>query len=310
MYVFSFFREMAPALHLAISDDLLHWRELNRQEPILESNVGVKYWRDPFIIQAEDGVFHLLCTDGWSSTNIVHASSKDLINWSSQELIPVMYDFPSAKNAWAPEAVYDRTKQEYLIFWSSNVPDAFPEHKDKPKTYENHRIYACTTKNFVTFSPTRIYFDPSFNCIDASINFRQGMYLMAFKDERGENPYFPTDLARKMVLTATAKSLDEKWQINYNPISKTTYSPITSNDKESWAEGPCVFWDNQTQKWWVFYEYFRKHQYGASFSVDGLNWTRIDEQLHFPEGAKHGTIFEVNNKIVIETLRKFDLPFD
>ncbi len=55
---------MAPALHLAISDDLLTWKEITDEEPVLESKVGTKYWRDPFVIQAEDGTFHLLCTDG------------------------------------------------------------------------------------------------------------------------------------------------------------------------------------------------------------------------------------------------------
>ena len=131
MYVFCFFREFAPALHLAISNDLLHWNELNGQEPILEPEVGGKYWRDPFIIQAHDGLFHLLCTDGWASPYIAHASSSNLIDWSPQELLHVMKSFPSAQNAWAPEACYDRERKDFLVFWSSTVSDAFPMHENK-----------------------------------------------------------------------------------------------------------------------------------------------------------------------------------
>ena len=310
MYVFCFFREFAPALHFAISSDLLHWGELNRQEPILESQVGAKYWRDPFIIGSESGTFHLLCTDGWESPNIIHASSTNLIDWSEQQVIPVMKDFPLAKNAWAPEACFDQQRQEFRIFWSSTVPTAFPSHKDKQKGYLNHRIYSCTTKDFITFSKTELYFDPGFNCIDASINYSKGQYLMAFKDERGENGYFLDELARKHVLTATTSDLNGPWEIRKEPISKTSYSPTQSNDKITWTEGPCVFRNTQKDEWWVFFEYFRAHQYGLVKSTNGNSWEDMDKQLYFPPGAKHGTIFEVTNPEVIRGLRALHLPFD
>jgi beta-xylosidase len=303
MFVFSFFREMVPALHLAISDDLLVWKEITDEEPILESNVGNLYWRDPFIIQVEDGSFHLLCTDGWASANIVHASSKDLLAWSPQDVLPVMEDFPGAKNAWAPEACYDRQAKDYVIFWSSTVPDAFPDHANKPEDYQNHRIYACRTADFKTYSKTHIFFDPGFNCIDASINFNNGKYLMAFKDERGNNKYFPGELARKHVLVAWSGTLGGPWSIVEQPASRSSHDDDTPNDVKTWAEGPCVFWDTRGKEWWIFYEYFRSQRYGAVRSKDGVRWTNVDAKLSFPTCVKHGTVFEVMDADVIRKLK-------
>ncbi|MBN2151449.1 MAG: glycoside hydrolase family 43 protein [Candidatus Lokiarchaeota archaeon] len=291
MYCFSFFREMAPALHLAISSDLLSWIEVTDEEPVLESNVGALYWRDPFIMRAEDGTFHLLCTDGWTSPNIVHASSRDLISWSEQDLLPVMHDFPGAKNAWAPEACYDREAGEYVIFWSSTVPDAFPEHPNKPTDYQNHRIYACRTKDFKAYTKTALFFDPGFNCIDASIDHDGSRYLMAFKDERGNNAYFPDEPARKHVLAAWSESLSSAWSVVDDPVSISSYGSGVSNDLRMWAEGPSVFWDARGKEWWIFYEYFRSQRYGAARSKDGLRWDNVDDKLSFPPGTKHGTVF-------------------
>nr|MDO8113908.1 glycoside hydrolase family 43 protein [Candidatus Sigynarchaeota archaeon] len=303
MYVFCFFREFAPALHLAISSDLLTWKERNEEMPILESKVGAGYWRDPFIIQATDGIFHLLCTDGWSSPDIVHASSHDLLEWSEQDVIHVMQEFHTARNSWAPEAVYDRETREYYIFWSSTVGTAFLEPKNKPSDYKNHRIYACATTDFKSFSKTRLFFDPGFNCIDASINHEGKTYLMAFKDERGNDPHAPGELTRKHILVATSPSLDGPWKIQDKPVSKTILEKDGSNGMTTWAEGPCVFWNQRSREWWIFYEYFRSQRYGAVKSKDGARWETVDALLSFPPGVKHGTVFEVHDAEIIRKLK-------
>ncbi len=305
MYCFSFFREMAPALHLAISDDLLAWTEVTDEEPVLESKVGNLYWRDPFIIQAEDGTFHLLCTDGWASTNIVHASSKNLLSWSPQDVVPVMEAYPSAKNAWAPEACYDRQAKDYVVFWSSTVPDAFPEHANKPEDYRNHRIYACRTKDFKVYSKTTLFFDPGFNCIDASINHDISRYLMAFKDERGDNKYYSGERARKHVLVARSSAIGGPWTIGEQPVSRSSYDDDAPNEVKAWAEGPSVFYDPRGKEWWIFYEYFRSQKYGAVRSKDCVHWTNMDAKLSFPPGVKHGTAFEIIDADVIRKLKAY-----
>lgn len=310
MYVFSFFRELAPALHLAISTDMHKWTELNKQEPVLWSKVGAKYWRDPFIIKGKDGLFHLLCTDGWESRDIIHATSTNLVDWNHQDVIPVMEGYPTARNAWAPEACLDERSGNYFIFWSSTVDAAFPGDKGKPDDYKNHRIYGSTTSDFKRFSPSKPFFDPGYNCIDASISYHDGTYLMAFKDERGENSYKPSELARKHVLVARARSIDGPWEVGRQPISRTRIVDGEGNQKETWAEGPCVLFDKVSREWWVFFEYFRSHRYGGARSKDGITWQDVGDILHFPPHAKHGTIFEVHDRAVIEALEGINLPYD
>ncbi len=78
MYLFSYFREFAPALHLAMSDDLLNWTDLSEEEPLLEPQLGERYWRDPCIFRDMNGVFHLFCTNSWHSQSIDHATSQNL----------------------------------------------------------------------------------------------------------------------------------------------------------------------------------------------------------------------------------------
>jgi hypothetical protein len=53
----------------------------------------------------------------------------------------------------------------------------------------------------------------------------------------------------------------------------------------------------------VFYEYFRAMRHGAAKSADGETWQNIDDAVHFPEFAKHGTIFEVNDGEILQSLR-------
>lgn len=304
MYFFSYFREFVGALHLAYSYDLFNWTDLTPEEPLLEAQVGGKYWRDPFIMRDQTGMFRLLCTDGWNSPDIILSSSKDLVHWSEQQVIPVMADFPSCQNAWAPECCYNYLKREYMLFWSSTVPAMFGFTPDKSKEYRNHRIFACTTKDFQSFSKTKLYFDPGFNCIDASIAFHDGRYLMAFKDERGDNPYYKTQIARKHILIASTKHLDGNWLFSTTPISPSKFSQEKDlpNVKELWAEGPSIFWDQSSSQWFVFFEYFRAHQYDVLVSTDGVTWNHPIQKLKMPEGVKHGTVFEVKEESILTGL--------
>jgi hypothetical protein len=305
MFVFSYFREFSPALHLAISEDLCNWEDLSAEGPVLEPQIGDKYWRDPFIIRDRNNAFHLLCTNSWHSQSIDHASSPNLLDWSVQETLPVMADYPNAKNTWAPEAIFDAEHQEYRIFWSSTVEDAFPEQSNKPKTYLNHRIYSCSTVDFQTYSDTELFFDPGFNCIDASIGYHNSVFLMAFKDERGENEAFPDEVARKHVLVATSTTLQGPWTLQPAPISPSSFRENHPNNKQLWAEAPSIFWHEAAQEWWVFYEYFRAMRYGAAKSADGESWQNMDDAVHFPELAKHGTVFEVHEEEIIQKLRSW-----
>ena len=170
-YLFSYFvGNGEDGLHLARSDDGFHLRALNGGKSFLKPQVGnSKLMRDPCLLYGPGGTFQLVWTDSWDSRTIGHASSKDLLHWSTQQAIPVMAHESKALNCWAPEVVYDEAKQQYVVFWSTTIPGRFPQTDGIGDGKYNHRIYATTTKDFKTFTPTKLFFDGGFNVIDATM---------------------------------------------------------------------------------------------------------------------------------------------
>jgi hypothetical protein len=83
--------------------------------------------RDPFLAPGPDGNWRLLRTWGWTRgetggrLKIGYSSSKDLIHRTPQREIPVLENEPQARNAWAPEAVWDSQVNERKIFFLIRV---------------------------------------------------------------------------------------------------------------------------------------------------------------------------------------------
>src|ERR1035437_2320469 len=178
VYVYTSFHEPATeGLRLLYSKDAYHWTDFNKI--FIKPEVGdAKIMRDASIIQGPDGTFHLVWTTGWKNDQgIGYASSKDLIHWSQQQHINVMAYEPATVNAWAPELFYDDEMQQFLIVWASCIPNRFAKGEEDENN--NHRLYYTTTKDFKTFTPTKLFLDPGFSVIDAEIVKRgKGDYIL------------------------------------------------------------------------------------------------------------------------------------
>ena len=109
--------------------------------------------------------------------------SRDLLNWSEQQYIPVMEHEGKAQNCWAPEIYYDEAKKEFMVFWSSTIPGRFPETDGTGDGKNNHRMYCVTSKDMEHFSESRLLYDPGFNSIDGTLLKQGDRYLMFLKDE-------------------------------------------------------------------------------------------------------------------------------
>lgn len=72
------------------------------------------------------------------------------------------------------------------------------------------------------------------------------------------------------------------------PYSKAS-KPITG---DYWAEGPTAVKIKDT--WYVYFDKYMDHKYGAVSSKDLENWTDISNQVTFPKGLRHGTVFTVS----------------
>lgn len=286
-YLFSYFvGNGEDGLHLAYSYDGMKWDALNDNKSFLKPAVGGdKLMRDPCVISGSDGKFHMVWTVSWNEKGIGYASSKDLIQWTDQKYIPVMEHEPNAKNCWAPEVFYDKTSSQYLIFWSTTIPGRFPETEKNGDDNYNHRMYYITTKDFNTFSKTKLLYNQGFNVIDGTLINENGKYFLFLKDET-RHP------AEKNIRVATSSYLEK----NYTIPSK----PITG---DYWAEGPTPL--KIGDYWIVYFDKYRKNKMGAVRSKNMENWEDISTQIDFPKGTRHGTIFTVK-KAIVEKLKNLN----
>ncbi len=286
VYMFSFFQGNGEdGLHLAYSHYGYTWTALKNNESFLTPEVGEdKLMRDPCIIKGPDGKFHMVWTVSWHEKGIGYANSEDLINWSEQKYIPVMEHEPDANNCWAPEVFYDEKQGLYMIYWATTIPGRFPETEDSGDNGLNHRMYFVTTADFEEFSETKLLYDQGFNVIDAVITTHQDEYIMFLKNET------KVPEAEKNIRIARSKNLTE----GYGPAS----DPITIN----WVEGPTV--TKIDDQWVVYFDMYTKHRMGAVASSDLENWGDISDQIHFPEGTRHGTVFKTSQKILDNLLNQ------
>ena len=285
-YLFSYFMGNGEdGIHLAYSYDGLKWEALNDNKSYLTPEVGSdKLMRDPCVISGPDGKFHMVWTVSWKEKGIGYASSGDLINWSEQKYIPVMEHEANARNCWAPEIFYDEASEQFMIFWSTTIPGRFPETEKTGDDKYNHRMYYVTTKDFIEFSKTKLFYNQGFNVIDGTLINENGKYVLFLKDET-RHP------AEKNIRIATSSELTKYYSIPTKPITG-----------DYWAEGPTPL--KIGEYWMVYFDKYRKHNMGAVRSKDLKNWEDISDQVKFPKGTRHGTVFTVQ-KEVIEKLKKY-----
>ena len=277
-YIFTSFRGNGEnGLHLACSRDGLKWTALNDDKPYLAPKVGGRLMRDPCIIQGPDGLFHMVWTSSWRDKGIGVAHSKDLINWTAQKFVPVMKHEPTAQNCWAPEITWDGDGKQYVIYWATTIGRL----AKGPEKITGHRIYCTTTKDFKEYSKTKLFFDPGFNVIDSTIVKDGGKYVMILKDER--NP-------GKNLSVSTSDKVTGPWSRPSKPFSP----------KGLWVEGATCL---KVNRWWyVYYDAYRKHRYGAMRTKDFKSWENVTDKLEVPKGMRHGTVLTVSSAVLDKLL--------
>jgi hypothetical protein len=278
VYMFSYFKGNGEdGLHFASSTDGFAWQTVKNDASFLKPLLSKdKLMRDPCIIRGADGLFHMVWTVSWNDRGIGYASTPDLVNWSEQQYIPVMAHEDSALNCWAPEITYDPKKKQYMIYWATTIVNRFKKGADSGDGKYNHRMYIATTKDFKTYSKTKLWYDKGFNVIDATIFSAPGGYAMILKDETRYPP-------QKNLQVAFSKKLSKGWS-----------APSPSITGKEWAEGPTVA--KIGNEWVVYYDKYRDKKYGAVASSDLKIWRDISDKISFPAGTRHGTVFKVSRE--------------
>jgi len=273
VYLFSTFRETAQdGLRFTYSFDGYHWTNIDGL--FLKPMVGSNILRDPSITQGPDGVFHLVWTAAWHNCQgFGAANSKDLIHWSPQQFVPVMTNEPTTVNVWAPEVFYDAVGKQFIIVWASTIPGRFPDNLEPHDN--NHRLYATTTRDFVTFTPEKLFFDPGYSVIDGFLLKDGSRYVLVHKDNTRP---------QRNIRVAFSDSPMGPWTDISGPLT------------ENFTEGPCAL--KVGDGWLIYFDAYREKIYGALRTHDFRTFTNITQEVSFPEGHKHGTAFKVSRGIL------------
>ena len=142
-YLFAYFTGNSSdgqTVHLAVSEDGLHYTALRNNEPVIIPSKGTGAIRDPYIWYSEqDNYYYLICTDmdadiasdpnkigyWWdNSDSFLMWRSKDLVHWYDETYINIKdllnqnfnANVGDVYRAWAPQIMYDG--RSYVLYFS------------------------------------------------------------------------------------------------------------------------------------------------------------------------------------------------
>lgn len=294
-YLFAHFKEDDEAIFFDISNgnDALSYSPLNGGNAVFRSDVGTKGLRDPFLIGSPDGQKHwIIATDlnhnadpntnfieesrVGSTAIVVYEGNADLTEWSSAQLVNVMP--PTAGMVWAPEAIYDETEGNYLMYWASHTyASNDTNHTGEGTTNE---ILAARTSDFKSFSDPFVYISYGYPLIDTTMRRVDDSTFVRFTKREGVFHVFGE----------TAPSIMGPWT---RMGDENTYI-----DSSTEQEGPLFFQDNlDSSKWYVWVDEYLLNPDGyypwvPNTDIKTAGWTKLsgDQTSKFPYGGKHGVV--------------------
>lgn len=263
-------------VYFSVSKDGHTWETLHDKKPVLRSTLGDKGVRDPFIIRSpKEEKFYLIGTDlsmhyrkDWDevqrsgSQHIVVWESTNLVDWSEQRLVKVGPE--TAGCVWAPEAIYDKENDDFLVFWASR--EEFGAEKQ--------RIYYSKTTDFKAFTKPELYIERENHVIDTTIIEEDGVYYRFSKDE-------------------TVKSITV--EVSNSLLGE--FTPIDTNLKDVFGvEGPACFKLKNENKWCLLLDHYAvEKKYFPYYTTDlqAGQFTKREEGLNIPVDSKHGGVMPI-----------------
>lgn len=319
-YLFAYFTGASRAIHFAVSADGYHYTALNGNKAVITQTVGRKSARDPYIIKGQNGDYYMMATDLYggnqqeeldkngnyvwgANTGIVTWHSTDLVNWDNETLITIRgeYGSTSADNqrmVWAPEAIWDKDKGEYMIYWSMEGGE---QHGDKLMIWYSYTkdFKSLTQEPKVLYNPgpsglnlAPVQGSSDTNCLDADIVEHDGKFYMYYKWSGGSN-------------AGTQLAVSDKLTEGYLPIgydvSAGTANPQSPGELcgPKYVEGGDVYKLNGQEKWILIADYNWEKYYGMAQSDDLVHWDVVAEPdctINFSEGdgnPKHGAVIPI-----------------
>jgi len=296
-YAFLYFEPNIEQLFLASSNgnDALSFKQLNDGKPIINSTLGDKGVRDPFVLRSVEGdKFFIVATDlcttcgtDWG-TAVRHGSlsvmvweSADLVTFSTQRSVVVSPE--SYGNTWAPEAYWDDDLDAYVMYWASAIYDQATDPDHAAGQYQ--RLVYATTQDFITFTAPQIWQDESPNGrIDSTVLEEADVYYRFTKATIG----------------GCADIVQESSSVLTAPLTDWTRiaSCIGRNAGTAEVEGPCIFKTNpgdvRGERFVLLADEFGGKGY-VPLETDDIasgEWT-LQNDYNFPITPRHGTVIPI-----------------
>lgn len=280
--------------HLSVGDSPLKYTPVNGGQPILNSTVGSKSVRDPYLISKPDrsqswiigtdvnvrqykGDFSQVQRHQSRSIVVFESNGASLSDWKPAVLSPPLID-ERAGFVNAPSAVWDPVKNAFLVTWGSAVfSSAQQDDKDQPPTY----IWSAYTTDFKTFTQAEPYYTPKDGAAsDMAIAALNGttdskMFARFFRDD--------TNAALKVRGQISRDGVNGKW----TDIGGTD----AFVDPEGNNGGPLLFKDNADQsKWHIWVDGFTAGYRPFETNDISQPHPHPSDTDGFPTGSKQGNV--------------------
>ena len=245
-----------------------------------------------------------VCGD-WSLTSKVGVGSTHLFVWETEDWVTWerrYIDVGSqidAAMAWAPEAIYNPDKDNYLVYWSGRVA---------ADGAARNRLYCCETSDFVNFGPTKLYEEEAFyqkyvdiggaDDNDGYGNIDTSQIWVAGKDKNGKDTPYGTlyrvvkdetrtnrgNVLLKIQLMSADTVLDPN--VDYDSTEPVRITPYKYNDITfgELADLSALTGDrNNMGKAEIIYNWFINESTGNHFTR--IKQTALDDLVGYHEGA-------------------------
>lgn len=284
-YLFAYFEGNRPEqerMYYGLSRDGYNFNKINGGNSVLESTIGHKCMRDPFIMQGQNGLYYAIFTDmrsydGWASqSSIIIFESEDLINWDEGTIID-FNQFGWYNRAWAPQAIwdpefYDEETGEYgayMIYLALSSGGATQMYK----------VYSHDMKTLITKPEILYKRQDNLSDIDSDIVYKDGVYYMYVKDESAGGIYVVKSLHAGGPYSERINALPRK----------------NSRGNDVAIEGSGIFKLMNEDKYHIVYDAYNDGFFIMTETEDMVNFNQLDRRDYsFDFTPRHGYVITVS----------------
>ncbi len=188
--------------------------------------------------------------------------TEDMVHWE-RRTVDVATEIGGGC-AWAPEAIYNPEKDNYLVYWSCRV---------EADGYARNRLYCNETRDFVTFGPTKLYEQEDFykdwgkfvNMNDGYGNIDTSQLWVA----DGDNPYgtlyrLVKDETDNHIQLMSAKSVLDP-EVDYDASQPNKITPFAFTEKK-YETVKDIRGLNDFRKAEIVWNWFKNNSVGDHFT--------------------------------------------